>query len=392
MHNKVELRKYFFSDFVTINPFVSLNKNQNYSFIEMKDLSDGQRFAYPSIERKLSGGARFEEGDTLFARITPCLENGKICQAKELKEGKGFGSTEFLVFRGKENVSNSNFVFYLSRWDEVRKYAEANLVGTSGRQRVPKDVFDKLELELPDLKTQSRIASILSSLDDKIELNRRMIQTLEQMVQALFNHYFVDNIDPDNLPEGWRIGRFNDLVEVWTGKGLKRNEFDENGLYNVHGANGIIGKANKFLSENKVLLTGRVGTLGTIQLVSDKVWISDNVLVCEPKDYINLYYSKFVLSSFDFHGLNRGSTQPLISQSDLKNQIVLLPSKETLSFFHRMVNNFYEKIINNNKEIKSLAKIRDILLPQLMSGEIDVETLMKEEVIPNELVENLKTA
>ena len=78
------------------------------------------------------------------------------------------------------------------------------MVGTSGRQRVPKDVFELLELELPDLPTQSRIASILSAFDNKIELNRRMNQTLEQMAQALFNHYFVDNIDPDNLPEGWK--------------------------------------------------------------------------------------------------------------------------------------------------------------------------------------------
>ncbi len=82
-----------FSEFVFINPLVSIKANEDYSFIEMKDLSDGQRFTYPSIERKLTGGARFEEGDTLFARITPCLENGKICQAKGLKNRRGFGST-----------------------------------------------------------------------------------------------------------------------------------------------------------------------------------------------------------------------------------------------------------------------------------------------------------
>ena len=91
-----------------INPLVKLKADSEYSFIEMKDLNEEQKFVYPSGKRLLNGGARFEEGDTLFARITPCLENGKICQAKGLENGVGFGSTEFLVFRGKKNVSDTN--------------------------------------------------------------------------------------------------------------------------------------------------------------------------------------------------------------------------------------------------------------------------------------------
>jgi len=80
-----EWKEYNFSDFVTINPLVKLNKGERYSFVEMKDLSDGQRHCSPSVERDLSGGSRFNDGDTLFARITPCLENGKICQVRGLK-------------------------------------------------------------------------------------------------------------------------------------------------------------------------------------------------------------------------------------------------------------------------------------------------------------------
>lgn len=147
-----EWKEYKFSDFVNINPPVKLINGEQYSYVEMKDLSDGQKYCFPSVERKLSGGARFNEGDTLFARITPCLENGKICQAKGLKKGVGFGSTEFFVFRDKDGVSDNDFVFYLSRWDEVRAFAEMNFDGTSGRQRVPKDAFNNLFLSLPDLK------------------------------------------------------------------------------------------------------------------------------------------------------------------------------------------------------------------------------------------------
>ncbi len=96
-----------------------LKCGKEYSFVEMKDLSESAKYTRPSGKRQVTGGAKFENNDILFARITPCLENGKICQVKDLEDGVGFGSTEFLVFRGKKGVSTSDFVFYLSRYDEV---------------------------------------------------------------------------------------------------------------------------------------------------------------------------------------------------------------------------------------------------------------------------------
>ena len=195
-----EWKEYKFSDFVTLNPTVSLKGAEEYSFVEMKDLQDGNKFCFPSAKRKTSSGARFQEKDTLFARITPCLENGKICQVKGLENGIGFGSTEFLVFRGKENVSENDFVFYLSRWEEVRRFAESNFEGTSGRQRVNKNCFDNLFLELPYYSEQIQIASILSSLDDKIDLLHRQNKTLEQLAETLFRQWFVEEAE-----ESWEV-------------------------------------------------------------------------------------------------------------------------------------------------------------------------------------------
>ncbi|HPN31156.1 MAG TPA: restriction endonuclease subunit S [bacterium] len=195
---KIEISKfknrkiYRFSDFVLINPIIKLDNQKEYSFVEMKDLSENNKYVYPSNKRKLSGGARFQNHDTLFARITPCLENGKICQVKNLENGVGFGSTEFLVFRGKYNISDNDFVYYLSRSDIVRRFAEQNMIGTSGRQRVSKDSFDNLEIEVSDLHTQTRISAILSALDDKIELNRATNKTLEEIAQAIFKEWFVN--------------------------------------------------------------------------------------------------------------------------------------------------------------------------------------------------------
>ena len=96
-------KTYIVSDFIDINPKVLLKKGEDYSFVEMKDLDPNNKYVSPSVSKELKGGARFQNADTLFARITPCLENGKICQVKNLENNLGFGSTEFLVFRGKKN-------------------------------------------------------------------------------------------------------------------------------------------------------------------------------------------------------------------------------------------------------------------------------------------------
>ena len=118
--------------------------------------------------------------DTLFARITPCLQNGKIAQAKELINGKGFGSTEFFIFRGIEGVTDTDFVYYLSINSEFTEYAIGSMVGASGRQRADAKFIGEYEFNLPPPKTQRRIADILSAYDDLIENNLKRIKLLEQ--------------------------------------------------------------------------------------------------------------------------------------------------------------------------------------------------------------------
>src|SRR5690606_32523784 len=131
-------KTYKLADFADINPKVSMKMGNKYSFVEMKDLDATFKFTSPSLKKELKGGSKFQNGDTLFARITPCLENGKICQVKNLENDIGFGSTEFLVFRGKDKISDSDFVYYLTRTEYVRNNAIQMMTGTSGRQRVEK--------------------------------------------------------------------------------------------------------------------------------------------------------------------------------------------------------------------------------------------------------------
>ncbi len=186
-----------FSEAVQLNPTVSINRGTAYPFVDMSAVNVGSRFAYASEQRLFKGGgSRFRNGDTLMARITPCLENGKIARYQAVNSvSVGHGSTEFIVIRGRPKITDNDFAYYLTKWEEVRNYAIGQMTGTSGRQRVPTDALDHLMVSLPPLSDQRTIAHILGTLDDKIELNRRMNETLEAMARELFKSWFVD-FDP----------------------------------------------------------------------------------------------------------------------------------------------------------------------------------------------------
>ena len=156
-----------------------------------------------------SGGAKFRNKDTIMARITPCLENGKTAMVNILDDNEiGFGSTEYIVFRAKDNISDPYFIYYLITSSIIREPAIKSMVGSSGRQRVQTDVVTNLSITLPPLATQQKIAAILSSLDDKIELNNKINDNLEQQAQAIYDELF--NNDDRNIILG-------DIIETTSG-------------------------------------------------------------------------------------------------------------------------------------------------------------------------------
>lgn len=381
-------KEYRFSDFALINPTVSLKGNEEYSFVEMKDLEDGNKICSPSAKRKTSSGARFQERDTLFARITPCLENGKICQVRDLENGVGFGSTEFLVFRGKEHVSDNDFVFYLSRWNEVRDFAENNFEGTSGRQRVPKNCFDNLELKLPSIPEQTAIASILSSLDDKIDLLRRQNKTLEQLAETLFRQWFVEEAE-----ESWETVTIGQFVKTNHRSISKDYPFKEIEYLDTSSINeGIITETQKItlkdapsrakrLVENDDILISTVRPdqkhYGIINNPIENLVVSTGFCVINCTD-INPHYIYILLTSNEMtqylHSIAEGSTStyPLLKPSDIEKIEFLKPPENKLNEFGNVASDFWTKINNNQTQIRTLTQLRDTLLPKLMSGEVRV--------------------
>lgn len=191
-----EWRKMPFSEAVTVNPAVQLKRGAEYPFVDMQAVNAGSRCAYSSERRTFEGGgSRFIVGDTLMARITPCLENGKIARFCADASAIGYGSTEFIVIRGRDGITDTSYAYYLTKWEGVSGYAISQMTGTSGRQRIPTESLDHVLVPVPPLAEQRAIAHVLGTLDDKIELNRRMNETLEAMARALFKSWFVD-FDP----------------------------------------------------------------------------------------------------------------------------------------------------------------------------------------------------
>ena len=160
----------------------------------MAAVDPNSHWVYADDQREYSsGGARFQDGDTLMARITPCLENRKIARYRSTNgSDDAYGSTEFIVIRGRAEVTDNRFAYYLTQSPAVRNYAINQMTGTSGRQRVPTSALDHIDVLIPPLSEQRRIAHILGTLDEKIEMNRRMNATLEEMARALFKSWFVD--------------------------------------------------------------------------------------------------------------------------------------------------------------------------------------------------------
>ena len=318
-----------------------------------------------------------------MARITPCLENGKTAYVSILDDGEvGFGSTEYIVFRNIEGVTDSKFVYYFVTSPWFREIAIKSMVGSSGRQRVQQSVLENLEVNLPPLDEQRRIAGILGSLDDKIELNRRINANLEAQAQALFRSWFVDfepfrdgpfvDSELGKIPQGWKIGTFQDIINITSGKRppLKVDKCTAEAYIPVYGASSIQAYTTSFLRNEDLLLIGRVGTLGIVQKVTGLSWPSDNTLIITSPFY---EYSYQILKTIDFNKLNRGSTQPLITQTDIKNQTILLPPNEVLYQYEKISANMFSLNKKNNSEIKTLSALRDTLLPKLMAGEIAIE-------------------
>lgn len=244
------------------------------------------------------------------------------------------------------------------------------------------NILNDIQISYPkNIEDQRRIASILSSLDRKIELNSKINADLEEMAQAIFKNWFVDfepfkggkfvDSELGMIPEGWKVGCLGDIAEITSGKRPPKKSKDKTKelFIPLIGASDIMGFTSDVLYERPILVIGRVGTHGVVQRFQEKCWPSDNTLVIE-SSYYNYVYQ--LLKGIDYSAINRGSTQPLITQTDVKNTDVIIAPENVLKEYESITSTLFSKHRANIKENSRLSLLRDTLLPRLMSGELEV--------------------
>ena len=408
-----------FSEAVLVNPPARLERGTTYPFVDMAAVNRDSRSVYPSEERVFKGsGSRFQSGDTLMARITPCLENGKIAryQALEAKQ-EAHGSTEFIVIRGRPHVTDNDFAYYLTQWEEVRNYAIGQMTGTSGRQRVPVDSLDHLNVPLPSLPEQRAIAHILGTLDDKIELNRRMNRTLEEMARAIFQDWFVDfgpvrakleerqpylppelwTLFPDRLvdseleeiPQGWEVKELGELSDLNSESWSRANSPTHVEYVDLANTKwGVIETTQHFLWKDapsrarRVLRSGDtvVGTVrpgnGSFSLIGkDSLTGSTGFAVLRPlhpRSRELVYLAATASDNIEWlsHRAD-GAAYPAVRPEVVSKTEVVIPPTETgvLDWFSMIAGPLLDKMESTKTESLFLAAQRNTLLPKLVSGE-----------------------
>ncbi len=221
-----------------------------------------------------------------------------------------------------------------------------------------------VQLPVPSIERQREIVSEYETLTRRIRLNEQMIEKLEATAQALYRHTFVDNIDKQNLPQGWHFGKLGDISEINSGKTCsdKVDVKDEKYKYPVAGASGIIGYSSTYNYDEKLMTTGRVGTLGVVNRYNQPMYMADNVLVLRSKYYEYCYQ---ILRSLDYSEITKGGVQSLITQTDLKESPVILPSKNTLDKFEEQGKVIYTMVEQKQLENKKLTELQSLLLAKM---------------------------
>jgi type I restriction enzyme, S subunit len=396
-----------FNNLVEINPQVQIQRDMEYPFVEMADIIPGHRYVKAKeIRRFTGGGSRFSSGDVLFARITPCLENGKIAQFNSI-EKSAFGSTEFIVFRKKENISDQAFIYYLANSEIIRKPAEKSMSGASGRQRADLSTIKNTEVPNIPLPTQRKIAAILSAYDDLIENNLRRIKTLEEMAQNLYREWFVNFHYPGlekakmvdsplgNIPEGWEIQSATDAIfinpPVNVSKDSNKAYVAMEGLSNTSMLINVTGYRQEVSGskyQNGDTLFARItpclenGKTGFVQFLSSnsESGIGSTEFIVLRSRTLTPEYVYFMARSESFRenaikSMSGASGRQRVQNEAFKKYNFVHPDKGSLIKFSEIVSPMFKLVHQFSQKNVNLRQTRNLLLPKLISGELDVSDL-----------------
>ena len=339
----------------------------NINWLSVKDFNNENRYVY-STEKTITEEGLNNSSTKLLKKDDIIISaRGTVGELAMIPFPMAFNQSCYGI-RAKEGI-DSIFLYYLIK-NSVRKFKA--ITHGSVFDTITRDTFANIEVAIPDIKTQHRIAKMLADIDDKVENNQRINNNLEQQVSVLYQSWFEDfEITNGICPENWSYQELSTIADIASGKRppVKSDTCNEKTPISIVGAASVMGFTSEANHIDKILVTGRVGTHGVIQRLNTPCWTSDNTLVIKSPYY---EFTNQILHRIDYSSMNRGSTQPLITQGDMKKVVVLVPDEDTLAKFEEFAGSLMAKWETNNNENVKLASLRDTLLPKLMSGELDV--------------------
>ncbi|WP_299196171.1 restriction endonuclease subunit S [uncultured Amphritea sp.] len=368
-----------------------------------------------------------EPGDVVLTTEAPL---GEVAQLDDRKIAL---AQRVITLRGKKGFLDNTFLKYLLISNDVQHQLDGRGTGTTVKG-IKQSELRKLELQIPKYETQKNIAHILSALDNKIQLNRQTNQTLEQMAQALFKSWFVDfdpvidnalaagNPIPDELqaraqrrqqqlakpdhqplpddvrqlfpsefeetealgwvPKGWEVKRVDGIMELAYGKALKKTDRID-GNVPVYGSGGINGYHNSSIVDGPGIVIGRKGTVGSLYWESSPFYPIDTVFFVKPRDDYSLSFCFMMLQILGLQDMNTDAAVPGLNRNNVYRLLFPVANAKLLQLFSSFMDSTIHKMTLKNNENNTLTKLRDTLLPKLISGELRLpESMLDSETNP----------
>ena len=343
-------------------PWISA-KNMKSEVIETSDLSITEEGLIHGSKIAPKGSLLLlVRGSGLFNGIPVCYLENAVAYNQDVK-----------CIESTSELENKYLFYWLkANSGYLRKKIEFTSIGAG---KFDTRFLSNLVVRFPDKVTRKKIIDIADNISDRININRKIHENLLQQASTIYKAWFDDFIPFDGIcPAEWEQGVLSDIADITSGKRPPMKSAEKTSIATVPlvGAASVMGFTSEANHTDKILVTGRVGTHGVVQRFNTPCWTSDNTLVITSAFY---EYTYQILQRIDYHAMNRGSTQPLITQGDMNKVVILIPDRQTLDDFEALVGLLMSQYEANLLENTKLAKLRDALLPKLMSGELDVSDL-----------------
>lgn len=381
-----------FSEAVAINPKRTLPKGGLVPFLDMASLPlNGADVSVSAIREVGSGGSKFQRSDTLFARITPCAENGKLGFIQSIDGGEAAqGSTEFIVMAGRDGLTHPHYVRYLAGWSKVRDQAISLMEGTSGRQRVPNWAFDQIEAAIPPLDEQRRIAEVLRSVDRTIEAQDKVCSQLSAA--------FTSTLEACFTAADWPAHPLGDLCEsIQVGIVVRPASYyvDSGGIPALRSLNVLenrlalgdlvyISEAGHAANQKSSLRAGdvvtrRTGEPGKTAMIPAGFEGGLNcidIIFSRPKDHLRSAYMSFFMNSDaakrQVAGLQGGLAQQHLNVGEMKKLLLPLPDLQVQDRTVEVLDDVWTSMEASRHALLKLFTLRGGLVSDLLSGRVRV--------------------